>query len=418
MWALVWGLLNHSANTSELSLISPSGRPVRPPLSPILDESSLVSSPHMPPTIPPKPSNTQSSKGSDRSGASGQSGQIALSQRSGQSGGPAADFFQRRPTMPPTGSRSIPVGSALEGWTARGDVEHWMCELFGLSHEGESEKSEQKGLGLLRDEVHKWLNGTTSGRRGKFKSARIAGGGFRVHWARWKQRLGTGSAPSESLLNDTGETSDGSRSAFRSALGHNQQGGEDTDDAAEVDEIVVDNALGTVTSQPSEHGGTGHGSGRPDLQGIKSQTNSFGTMETHYSGFWGSNFISRFLRWTAWPIIDDFFRGNFVVEKLEQEYRRELWWSGKTLALYSSVFFIVHWILILALSARPFTLSDKIFFYGIGPLISIPIPFLVIFDYPFKGSKKQIAFQIYISIFIAVRGTLLGCFFSLLHFLL
>ncbi|KAL5521632.1 hypothetical protein ACEPAF_2380 [Sanghuangporus sanghuang] len=237
------------------------------------------------------------------------------------------------------------------------------------------------------------VTGTAQG-----KSARIAGGGFRVHWARWKQRLGTGSAPSESLLNDTGETSDGSRSAFRSALGHNQQGGEDTDDAAEVDEIVVDNALGTVTSQPSEHGGTGHGSGRPDLQGIKSQTNSFGTMETHYSGFWGSNFISRFLRWTAWPIIDDFFRGNFVVEKLEQEYRRELWWSGKTLALYSSVFFIVHWILILALSARPFTLSDKIFFYGIGPLISIPIPFLVIFDYPFKGSKKQIAFQIYISI--------------------
>ncbi|KAL5476820.1 hypothetical protein ACEPAI_3006 [Sanghuangporus weigelae] len=237
------------------------------------------------------------------------------------------------------------------------------------------------------------VSGTAQG-----KSARIAGGGFRVHWARWKQRLGTGSAPSESLLNDTGETSDGSRSAFRFALGHNQQGGEDTDDAAEVDEIVVDNALGTVTSQPSEHGGTGHGSGRPDLQGIKSQTNSFGTMETHYSGFWGSSFISRFLRWTAWPIIDDFFRGNFVVEKLEQEYRRELWWSGKTLALYSSVFFIVHWILILALSARPFTLSDDIFYYGIGPLISIPIPFLVIFDYPFKGSKKQIAFQIYISI--------------------
>ncbi|KAL5521631.1 hypothetical protein ACEPAF_2379 [Sanghuangporus sanghuang] len=127
MWALVWGLLNHSANTSELSLISPSGRPVRPPLSPILDESSLVSSPRMPPTIPPKPSNTQSSKGSDRSGASGQSGQIALSQRSGQSGGPAGHFFQRHPT--PTGSQSIPVRSALEGWTARGDVEHWMCEV-------------------------------------------------------------------------------------------------------------------------------------------------------------------------------------------------------------------------------------------------------------------------------------------------
>ncbi|KAL5523413.1 hypothetical protein ACEPAG_7586 [Sanghuangporus baumii] len=105
---------DRSANTSELSLVSPSGRPVRPPLSPIPDESSLASSPHIPPAIPPKRSNTQSSKGSGRSGASGQSGQTAVSGRSGQSGGSAGRFFQRRPTMSPTDSQSTLVGSALE----------------------------------------------------------------------------------------------------------------------------------------------------------------------------------------------------------------------------------------------------------------------------------------------------------------
>ena len=227
------------------------------------------------------------------------------------------------------------------------------------------------------------------------KNARIAGGGFRVHWARLKQRLGTGSAPSESLLENSGETSDGSRSVFH----WNRQNGDDIDDAVEVDEVVVDNTLGTGTSHASEHAGTGHESARPEPQGgLKSQTNSFGTIETHDSGFWGSNPILRFIRYTAWPIINDFFRGSFVEERMEREYRRELWLAGKTLALYSSAFFFIHWILVIALSARPFTLSDEIFFFGIGPLISIPLPILVIFDYPFKGFRKQIIFQLYLSV--------------------
>lgn len=48
--------------------------------------------------------------------------------------------------------------------------------------------------------------------------------------------------------------------------------------------------------------------------------------------------------------------------------RKETWCTSKSLALYSSLFFVVNWILIIALGFRPFTLSDKIIYYGIGML--------------------------------------------------
>lgn len=230
------------------------------------------------------------------------------------------------------------------------------------------------------------------------KNARIDGGGLRVRWARFKQRLGTGSALSESLLDGTGASSSSSRSIHRYMLGQSQAAGDETDDAAEVDEVVVDNnALGTLTagSQVSEHGGTGHaasGSGRPEIPGVKSHTNSFGTMDMQSYGIWESNWILSFFRWTLWGLVCHFFAFRFSEEKREHDFRRETWWSGKTLGLYSSLFFVVNWILVIALSTRPFVLSDMIFFYGIGPLISLPIPFLVIYDYPYKRPKLHQAY--------------------------
>lgn len=249
-------------------------------------------------------------------------------------------------------------------------------------------------------------NGTRSG-GGQTKNARIDGGGLRVRWARFKQRLGTGSALSESLLGGTGASSSDSRSLRRHAMGFAQPGDDDGDDSAEVDEIVVDNALGTVTggSQASEHGGTGTGrapsggesNGRPDLTGNgKSHTTSFGTFDSHASlGVWESNFVFSFFRWTLWPLVLHFFTMRFGEDKTEYDYRRETWWSSKTLGLYSSLFFVANWILVLALSARPFVLSDIIFFYGIGALISLPLPFLVIYDKPFK---RPVLYQSYVAV--------------------
>lgn len=108
-----------SANTSEMSLVSPSGKPGRPQLTPIPDESPRSSTrSNSAPIVPPKRSNTQRSNGSGRSGASGQSGQSGASGASGGSGlsgGTLSRFSsQRRPTMSPQDSQSTLVGSALE----------------------------------------------------------------------------------------------------------------------------------------------------------------------------------------------------------------------------------------------------------------------------------------------------------------
>ena len=65
---------------------------------------------------------------------------------------------------------------------------------------------------------------------------------------------------------------------------------------------------------------------------------------------------------------------------LAQEYHC----AGKTLGLYSSAFFVINWILVLALGARPFSLADNIFNYLITALLSLPLPFLVIYDVPYK----------------------------------
>ena len=86
---------------------------------------------------------------------------------------------------------------------------------------------------------------------------------------------------------------------------------------------------------------------------------------------------------------------RFPEDKPENDYRREAWSTNKRLAIYSSLFYFIHWILIIALSTRPLVLSDMIFFYGVGCLISVPLPFLVIFDYP---EKNRLIYQAYITV--------------------
>ncbi|KLO12174.1 hypothetical protein SCHPADRAFT_829937 [Schizopora paradoxa] len=217
------------------------------------------------------------------------------------------------------------------------------------------------------------------------KNARIkTGGGLRVRWARFKQRLGTASALSESLL-DGADSADSQRSLRR--LVGNGEGDGDDDDPREVDEVVVDNELHSVT-QPSE---PASGSGGNETGKKKSHSSSLGTGEScsaqNTYGVWESNVILTFLRWRLWPAIENFFGVRFINEAMEQSYRRELWATSKSLALYASLFFVVNWILIIASAVRPFTLSDKLFYYMSGPFLAFPLPFLVIYDLPYRSPK-------------------------------
>lgn len=165
-------------------------------------------------------------------------------------------------------------------------------------------------------------NGTAGGNG--TKSARIKGGALRVRWARFKQRLGTGSAFSESLLDGTGESTDSSRSQHRLTIGYGTAAEDDLDDGAEVDEVVVDNELGTsVNSVPSEHDleppRRSHSLNGKD-ESNKTRTTSFGTGDTqHTDGSWDSNFIFVFFRWRLFPMVYHFFALHFVEEKTEND---------------------------------------------------------------------------------------------------
>lgn len=52
------------------------------------------------------------------------------------------------------------------------------------------------------------------------------------------------------------------------------------------------------------------------------------------------------------------------------------------LALWSAVFFIINWVLGCAFIPKPYQLIDKIFYFGVAPALTLPIIFMVMYDFP------------------------------------
>lgn len=231
--------------------------------------------------------------------------------------------------------------------------------------------------------------GSAAGR----KSARIEGGGLRVRWAKFKQRLGTGSTLSESLLDGTGNgsTTDCSPFGATGAHGHEGDNGELKDDD-EFDEVVVDNALGAAsTSQRSERN-TNSASGAKEIRTKSYTTYSESATARTYS-VWDIVPPLGFLRWRVYPLLHHFFAIRFH-DGTETEFQKETWYTSKTLGLYSSLFYFINWGLILGLAPRPYVNSDRILYYGVQPLLVLPLPFAVIYDFP---RKRPLFYQLYIS---------------------
>jgi len=285
------------------------------------------------------------------------------------------------------------------------DADHSPFRTESLPFPVTARSSGKKSRSKAKDLDKRWLEHPEAeaddGERQVAKNARIKTGGLRVRWARFKQRLGTASALSESLLDGADSRSADSARSLRRVGGTGTGTGEgdgDEDDPREVDDVVVENELLSVTqsSEPasgSRSGGNGTGTGKK-----KSHSSSLGTGEScsatqNTYGIWESNAVLTFLRWRLWPAIDNFFGVRFINENMEQSYRREIWATSKSLGLYASLFFIANWILVIASAARPFTLSDKLFYYLSGPFLSFPLPFLVIYDIPHRRPKL---FQAYL----------------------
>lgn len=157
-----------------------------------------------------------------------------------------------------------------------------------------------------------------SRQRKQKKNARISGG-LRVHWASFKKRIGTVTAPSTSSV--MGESS---------AAGsyHRKQPAEDDDDNDEVDEVVVDRTWTEEIKSSVAHSEAGASPEKSD--GLRQPGTSVDHESIeHHSGFWGLWTPLLVLRWRIYPFIVDFFTSSYFDPNAEQHYLKENWFMRK-----------------------------------------------------------------------------------------
>ena len=225
------------------------------------------------------------------------------------------------------------------------------------------------------------------------RTIRIDGGHrIRVHWSRFRRRLGAGTSPSTSSLVED--------SALSSSVGirGDPKRGSQCDDDIEVDEVVVDRNWSdeikssvslseqdiSLDRPPGHHLTTGPSTDRDSVA-------------VHTSGFWGLCTPLVILRWRLFPAIVEFFSPRFLNEKSELHYVKENWFMHKVrpiasahlsklsrsclphcpsplqpLAMWSSLFLITNWTVNAALIPAPVLLIDKIFVYGVRNAGHIP----------------------------------------------
>ncbi|KAF9653821.1 hypothetical protein BDM02DRAFT_3086441 [Thelephora ganbajun] len=215
------------------------------------------------------------------------------------------------------------------------------------------------------------------------KSVQISGG-WRAYCTAFKKRVTSGTAPSTPSSPD-----DSNRVASHI---HEPQEPVACEQDGHVDVVVVDRMWG------EDSGWSTKSDSNPPFEEIRAE-NKLGTTNTDPdssetdSGFWASSPVLFFLRWRIWPPIWGFFRLRFVDHKFEAHYVKETWFLRKRLALFSAAFFVINWLLSVILITRPVTLPDAIFFYGVGPAISVPLVFFVVFDY---SRDHSLFYQIYL----------------------
>lgn len=176
---------------------------------------------------------------------------------------------------------------------------------------------------------------------------------LKVHWAEFKKRLGTGTAPSTSSLHD--ETTSGSIYGKETISGHPED---------EVDEVVVDREWAEDARKSTTKSESAHPFGDSRQPGgTTTDRESFAVVE----GCWAHATILIILRWRLWPAIHNFFRPQFMDAKSESQYVKEAWFYQKRLAVFSALYFICNWITACVLIPMPVVHADVIFYYVVRP---------------------------------------------------
>ena len=214
---------------------------------------------------------------------------------------------------------------------------------------------------LARDAAYADNDGTLpppvsmpNGARTSRPLVRIVRPSLRVHWAKIKQKFGTASAPSESVLDgSTTEASSHANTKQRptQAAEKDDEHSKEPLDGESVDVIVVERDFhlnGTETapstidrSSKSGHSHSGmHGpAARPHGGAHTGQTERSSLMSR------GTSLLERLVPRSALAGMRHFFdMGSELQPEVELQYRKEQWHLSKRIALMSSLFFVVNWV--------------------------------------------------------------------------
>ncbi|KAG8707374.1 hypothetical protein FRC08_000531, partial [Ceratobasidium sp. 394] len=228
--------------------------------------------------------------------------------------------------------------------------------------------------------------------------------GLRVHWARFKHQLGTGSALSESLQD--GESTEASSTYRRYLERYGQPPPTDAPlDDGPVDEIVVDNQFlvpgeksATQLSEPGDKRPSvvpsHHHTPEPRLSSHGVPTSDSYVEGTAHS-FWDRNATLVCIRYRILPFLWRFFSLAFHDPEAEAHYLKERYYTRKRLAFIVSFFFIINWALACSLIPPPIRTIDHIFYYGFGTVMTVPGPLFVFFD---GYHRAPVAYQVWLVI--------------------
>ncbi|CAA7265140.1 unnamed protein product [Cyclocybe aegerita] len=148
---------------------------------------------------------------------------------------------------------------------------------------------------------------STATRKARRKPARV--GGLTVHWARFKKRIGTGTAPSSSSHIGESAAETGYSRRMEMALEANDL----------VDEVVVDRVWTEEIKSSVTHSDNGLS---PEKSGGSHQQNHGASDHDSltYEGRWRWWTPFAIIRYRTWPLLMEIFSSRFVDEKSEQHY--------------------------------------------------------------------------------------------------
>ncbi|BGP39590.1 hypothetical protein JCM10450v2_003558 [Rhodotorula kratochvilovae] len=213
---------------------------------------------------------------------------------------------------------------------------------------------------------------------------------LKVQWQKLKRRIGTGSAPSESLGDPTNTTESDAGSSFAGNR-RNALNGMSADKAEEdelVDEVVVDQSeeydcwrRTTIPSQSASHrNGTGTSPGTGPVGTMPSDGSSL--RQTAYEATGPFDAAFGFARYRVWPMLSRFFAPTYHDLSVEDSYQKECWFNGKGSHIFGAMYLTFNWVLTVALLPKPWSTWNKASLWAIWPVLTVPLIVAAAFDVP------------------------------------